>query len=437
MIRTPLASLVLLLVAISPAHAQQPATTSAYVLKAVADRPDAIYKTGEQATFAISLTKAGQNAKGAEVRYRLSLDGYSAIGEGTVSIGDQTTVTSTLSKPGFVRLQVDYTTDDKKTVSAVAAAGFDPLQIPPSLEVPDDFDSFWAEQKRELAKLPINARLTSIASSVPTVECFDVQADCTGGKPISGYFARPKDAKPKSLPAVMLVHGAGVRSSNLGGAVAQAAKGRLALDMNAHGIPNGKPAEFYDALTKGELANYRAIGRESRETVYFRGMLIRLVRGLDFLCSQSEWDGRILIVMGGSQGGGQAIAAAGLDPRVTAIYAGVPALCDHSGNVVGRIAGWPKIVPLLDGKPAPRELQAARYVDGLNFATRTKADAIVTVGFIDGVCPPTAVYATYNNLRGHKRMVTGILNGHEGPRDAGTEVEAFMAAHIVRLQSNK
>ncbi len=437
MIRAALSSFVLLLVAISSVNAQQSATPSAYVLKAIADRPEAIYKAGEQATFAITLTNAGQVAKGAVVRYRLTLDGYSAIGEGTVSIGDQTTVTSTLNKPGFVRLQVDYTTDDKKTVSAVAAAGFDPLQIPPSLEVPDDFDSFWAEQKRELAKLPINARLTSVASSIPSIECFDVQADCTAGKPISGYFARPKDAKPRSLPAVMLVHGAGVRSSNLNGAMAQAAQGRLALDMNAHGIPNGKPAEFYDALSKGELANYRAIGRESRETVYFRGMLIRLVRGLDFLCSQNEWDGRILLVMGGSQGGGQAIAAAGLDPRVSAFYAGVPALCDHSGNVVDRIAGWPKIVPLVDGKPAARELQTARYVDGLNFATRTKADAIVTVGFIDAVCPPTAVYATYNNLRGHKRMVTGVLNGHEGPRDSGKEVEAFFADHITRIKSSK
>ena len=36
-----------------------------------------------------------------------------------------------------------------------------------------------------------------------------------------------------------------------------------------------------------------------------------------------------------------------------------------------------------DGKPDPACLQAARYFDGMNFATRAKAEAIFSVGFID------------------------------------------------------
>ena len=91
-------------------------------------------------------------------------------------------------------------------------------------------------------------------------------------------------------------------------------------------------------------------------------MFLRLTRALEFLTSQPEWDGKILMVEGGSQGGGQSLAAAGLDSRVTFIAAGVPAICDHSGKAIGRINGWPKLVPDKDGKPDPQALQAARPI---------------------------------------------------------------------------
>ena len=56
-----------------------------------------------------------------------------------------------------------------------------------------------------------------------------------------------------------MVHGAGVRSSDLGSTVTWARDGFLALDINAHGLPNGKPDSFYSDLAKGELKDYRII----------------------------------------------------------------------------------------------------------------------------------------------------------------------------------
>jgi cephalosporin-C deacetylase-like acetyl esterase len=177
--------------------------------------------------------------------------------------------------------------------------------------VPDDFDEFWSQQKAELKAVPIKPVLTPAASTDKTVECFDVQVPCVGSVPVSGYFARPKDAKPKSLPAILFVHGAGVRSAILGAAIGAAREGALGMDINAHGIPNGKPAAYYEELNRTTLQDYRASGRESRETCYFLGMFLRLIRAIDFLTSQAEWDGVVVCVSGVSQGGGQSIAAAG------------------------------------------------------------------------------------------------------------------------------
>lgn len=92
--------------------------------------------------------------------------------------------------------------------------------------------------------------------------------------------------------------------------------------------------------------------------------------------------------------GGQSLVAGGLDERVTIIAPGVPAIGDDSGNGAGRVNGWPKLVPAgPDGKPDPQILDAARYVDPVNFATRCRADAIMSVGFIDAVCRSSSRYA--------------------------------------------
>jgi len=404
-------------------------------VKVATDRPDAIYKCGEDAQFTVQVLHDGQPAQ-ASFQWQISLDGDKSLGQGESMTG--TFIPGTLKEPGILRLTVTVRSEGQKAVTASAAAAFDPLEIRASLPVPDDFDEFWTSQKQKLARVPLSARQSPVKSPGADVECFDVQIDCGGDQPVSGYFARPVRAQPGSLPAVLYVHGAGVRSSQLQSAYGEARRGRLALDINAHGIPNGQSSEFYEELNQGRLKGYRHAGRESRDTCYFLGMFVRLMRAMDFLCAQPEWDGEILIVRGGSQGGGQALAAAGLDARVTAIYAGVPALCDHSGNAVGRVAGWPKLVPRRDdGQPDPAILGVARYFDGMNFATRTRADAIVSVGLIDSTCPPTTVYAAYNGLGGEKKLIVGPLSGHEGPPGAGPVIDEFLNAHIARRKAAK
>ncbi|MFM7606290.1 MAG: acetylxylan esterase, partial [Prosthecobacter sp.] len=307
------------------AQAQQPAAPT---LKVITDRPDATYKIGETATFTI------ESSQPAEVTLVFSKDGVQPEPVKKVTLtGGKLSLTDKLDEPGFLQLRA---TSGK--ASALAAAAYDPLQIKPSMPVPDDFDAFWTAQKAALAKVPLKSTLTPVETAVKGVEAFDLQVECLGGKPVSGYFGRPKGAKPKSLPAILHVHGAGVRSSRLG-SVSWALNegGMLSLDINAHGIPNGKPAEFYTALQNGELKDYRAHGNKDRETVYFKGMFLRLIRAIDFLTAQPEWDGKTLIVYGSSQGGFQALAAAGLDSRVTFICAGVPAGCDHTGSQANRV----------------------------------------------------------------------------------------------------
>ncbi len=420
----------------APAMLAQTATVSTnYLLTVRAERPDALYKQAERVRFNVQLLLDHQPVTGAEVQWTISKDGVPPTRSGALTLTNGAgAISGELGEPGFLQCRVTFRAPAQKVLVAVGGAGIDPLQIQPSLPVPDDFDAFWSMQKQRLADVSIDPRLTLVKSPQPEVECYDLQAKCLGA-PVSGYLAKPSGAKPKSLPIILTVHGAGVRSSSLGGAANWAKQGFLALDINAHGIPNGQPDSFYTDLANGTLKDYRFEGRESRETVYFRGMFLRLVRALDFLTSQPEWDGKVVVVHGSSQGGAQSIVAAGLDARVTFFAAGVPAMCDHTGVAAGRVNGWPRLVPNgPGGKPDPKILEAARYYDAMNFAARTQVPGILTVGFIDTTCPPSSVYAAYNVLKGLKEIFNDPPSTHTVSAKAGQAMRSAILKHVTEMK---
>lgn len=403
-------------------------------ITARAERKDATYRQGEKVVFDLTVTDAGKPAAGT-VEWVIVKDGLPTAQKGSAELKDGKAVASgSLDEPGFIQVRVTYRANAKaKAAPAVGLGGaaIDPTQIKRSLPVPDDFDAFWDGMKRKLAAVPVAPKLVAVKSPAKDVDSFDVTAPALGLQ-ISGYMSKPAGAKPKSLPIILTVHGAGVSDSSLGGSAGWASRGFIAMDMNAHGLPNGKPKQYYTDLYAGPMKDYRHENKNDREKAYFTGMMLRLVRAIDVLTAQPEWDGRHVVVSGASQGGYQAIAAAGLDARVTFFAAGVPAGCDHSGMLVGRIAGWPKIVPVVDGKPDMAVLEAYRYIDCMNFATRTKAaGCYLTVGFIDTTCPPTSVYAAYNQLSIPKEIYDDIPSGHSHSQAARDGMTQAVMRHVA------
>lgn len=435
-----LRSVVIVVVALFawPALAAEPA----YSIEAAADRADALYERGEPVVFRLRLKQGDRAVAGERLAYKLTKDGIGSLGEGTIeTAAEPVIVQASLAEPGFIRCEVTFQPPTTRPVTAIAAAGVEPEKIVPSLPVPEDFDAFWARQKKLLAAAPIKPVFTIVDSPDESIETFDVQIGCPApGNNVSGYLARPKGAAERSLPAILYPHSAGVRDSDLNHAVRGARLNAIAFDFNAHGIPNGQGASFYESqYPDGPFKGYSSRGIDDRETMYFRGMYLRLMRALDFLTTLPEWDGRTLIVEGSSQGGGQALVAAGLDPRVTLCLASVPAMCNHTGPVADQPAGWPKMLkPGRDGKVNPTHAQVVRYFDAMNFATRITCPTIVSVGFVDKVCPPTSVFAAYNNIPSdvEKKIVMRPEMGHSFPADLIAEWDEVIRAHVKELKKN-
>lgn len=424
-----------LTLAISATNAAEVAKKATPVVTVAADRADALYQRGETVTFRINVVQEGKPVEQGEIAWILSKDGVEPRRTGRAPLTNgAATITGTLQEAGFLQCSATFESGASKT-TGLGSAGVSPLEIKPSMPLPEDFAAFWETKRNALAAVPMNPRLTSVKAPREGVVTFDLQADSLGA-PVSGYFARPANAQRGRHPAILTVHGAGVVSSQLTTAAGWANQGALALDLNAHGLPNGREKAFYEALAAGELKNYRRTGRESRETIYFLGMFLRLIRAIDFLTAQPEWDGRTVVVSGSSQGGAQAIAAAGLDSRVSFFAAGVPAMCDHTGAMAGRIAGWPKFIETKENPPPSDVVSAVRYFDAVNFAARAKAPGIFTVGFIDTTCPPTSVYAAYNALPAKKEIFNDVAAGHTNTPAASAAMRAAVMRHFESMRSS-
>jgi cephalosporin-C deacetylase len=121
---------------------------------------------------------------------------------------------------------------------------------------------------------------------------------------------------------------------------------------------------------------------------------------------------------------------------VTFFAAGVPAMCDHTGVAVGRPNGWPQFLANPPAEPAANVLEAVRYYDAMNFATRAPCAGIVTVGFIDTTCPPTSVYAAYNALAGQKEICNDPPSSHAVSAKAREAMRRAIMAH-VKKQADK
>ncbi len=429
------------------------AVAQEYRFELKTDKADAIYQQNEPIVFSALVLGDGKAVNGMKVDYLLRGDGNLTENGSYVTTETPYEVKTSLGFPGWVQIRFSLNNADgtpvktinyrKQEVNLIAEIGamVDPLKIQAAGEEPVDFDAFWAAARAELDAVPLQAKKES--SSVPEayagkLDCWDVKVDCAGGMPVSGYLVVPAGAAAKSLPAIVSYHGAGVRSANK--PVGNAARGAIALDVNAHGIENGQPEEFYTQLSQNELKNYSHRDKEDPMNFYFRGMYMRVMRALDFVKSLPEWDGKNLIVMGGSQGGAQAIVAAALDSQVTICIAGVPALSEHSGPLSKpqRQPGWPRLYKVdADGQPDnPAVCKTAAYYDNIWFAKRIKAEAWWSTGFVDNTCVPTGVFAAFNNLPAGivKEITTTPAGNHGAPNTKGN---ARMDQFFKNLQTKQ
>ena len=302
------------------------------------------------------------------------------------------------NKAGVASAYAGGNTGRNNGLYAVGAA-VAPAKIGLSTPRPEDFDAFWEAKLAAQEKVPIHPVLTSVETDVPGVELSTFVLDALGSQ-THGYIAKP--AREGKFPALIQLQYAGVYALNARGAAQRAAEGWLFINVDSHDKLPSDPS--------GNVPrNFQAVGNTDREKSYFLNMYLRDSRALDYLLSLPEWDGKTIVLTGGSMGGQQSLMLAGLRPeKITAALVCVPAGADANGDLHGRKAGYPNWP-----SDNAEVMKTALYFDTVNFASRIKAPVMAGMGFIDTISPPAGVWTALNQIPGPKEVLPMIESEHD------------------------
>ena len=376
-----------------------------------------LYKTGEKASVEVQLFKYGIPQDEVMVSYEIGDDLMPADTKGSIVLkkGKGTITMGTMKKPGFRDCRMTVKLGNQVYKHHVKV-GFSVDQILPYTQMPSDFKEFWNKNKQELNSFPLTYT-KELAKEYCTdkIDCYLVKLQINKqGQSVYGYLFYPKNAQKKNCPVVLCPPGAGIKT------IKEplrhkyyAEQGCIRLEMEIHGLnPTMTTEEFKEISTAfGNESNYLNINLDNKDNYYMKRVYMACVRAIDLLTSLPEWDGKNVIVQGGSQGGALAIVTAGLDERVTLCVANHPALSDMAGFKAERADGYPHY-SRTPGMDTPEKIKTMSYYDVVNFARLVKAHTYITWGFNDDVCPPTTSYAAYNVLTCPKEALITPINEH-------------------------
>lgn len=362
-----------------------------------------LYAKGERPRFKVSATVGGQPAAGETVSLAVAAPGRFPAKAVEVKLdgkGEAVYAADAPSVPGWV-----FVTGRIGNAKASGGAMCDKDAIRASAPPPDDFKAFWDAEIAALGKVPMKAKLTAVPTQEglkDKVDTWEFEITCAGPRPSTGYISLPKGAKPKSLPIIVGFNGAGNipawRSDHYGEVA-------IALQVCKFGIRNGLPMKEYYRTRDYQPSVYPWVGIEDPHAAFYKWMILRNYRAMEYAKSRPEWNGELMILNGESLGGAQSLIMGALDPDVDFVSSCVPALCDHNARLAGRIQnGYPQLwKPDADGNlpEAMRKVsESARYFDAMNFCTlyRPGQEVSVGTGYTDTLCAPDGVIAAFNNI---------------------------------------
>lgn len=369
-------------------------------------------KTGEPVRFRIQVTRNGSVMRNAMLAYQVGPERMKPFRQDSIRLSDGsfTTEAFTMKDPGFLRCIASVVWEGR-IYRGLATVGYDPDRILPTVRKPADFDSFWGQTKKELAGVPLDARVVHMPEkSTATVNVYQVNLQNLGNARLYGILCVPR--KPGRYPAILQVPGAGIRPYNPD--IELAENGVIVFTVGIHGIPVNMDPSVYKDLDAGALKGYFFFNNGDRDHFYYKRVYAGCVRAIDHIFTIPEFDGVNLGVSGNSQGGALSVVTAGLDKRVKCFASIHPALCDLTGYLSGRAGGWPHV---FDDRNVwyrndPAVLQTMPYYDVVNFARAVTQPAYFTWGFNDETCPPTSMHAAFNVIDTPKEKALFLETGH-------------------------
>lgn len=305
--------------------------------------------------------------------------------------------------------------------------------------LPADFEAFWDDTLARSQSFPLKARFEPVENYLTVIDSFDVTFSGYEGAPIKGWLHLPanrSDVRAGSgLPVVVefVGYSGGRGLVNQNTRWAQAGYAHFIMDTRGQGYGGtiGETPDPHPSAGGVAFTGVMTRGLNSREDYYYRRVYVDAFRAIEAAQSHPDIDPNRVVVTGISQGGGLAVAAAGLVAGrldgVIAALPDVPFLQDFPRSIDMAARGpYPEIASFL-GRHRDRyerALEVLAYFDGVNLARRATVQALYSVAQMDDICPPSTVFASYNNYGidnarpVEKDIEVYRFNNHEGGQEA-------------------
>ncbi|PZM93430.1 MAG: acetylxylan esterase [Actinobacteria bacterium] len=309
----------------------------------------------------------------------------------------------------------------------------------PQVSPPADLDTFWEETLAEARAVAAPAVTAKVTTPLRRVTTYDVSFTGFAGQQIKAWLNLPAEATDP-LPVVVefIGYGGGRGLPHEWLLWVSAGYAHLVMDTRGQGAswrggdtpdpgPDGAGPSVPGYLTRGVLdpASY-----------YYRRLITDAVRAVEVAAELPGVDATRLAVVGTSQGGGLALAAASLVPdKVSAVVAQVPFLCHirraitiTDANPYHELVRFCRIHP----DRAATALATVDYVDMVHLVPRATAPALFSAALMDDICPPSTVFAAYHAYAGPKEIEVYEWDGHEGGRAHFSQRSMEFLANVIK-----
>lgn len=301
----------------------------------------------------------------------------------------------------------------------------------PTLTVPDDLESFWAETIDDARGHDLAVRVRPVDAGLRALDTYDVSFAGFGGTPVRAWLSVPAGTTTP-LPAVVQYHGysrgrAFPFTSTLW---AQAGYAHFVMDTRGQGWRmGGGPAtdDLDPAAGTAHAPGFMTAGISDPRHYYYRRVYTDALRMLDVVIGHPLVDPDRMVVTGGSQGGGIAVAVSGLAAvagiDLAAVAPDVPFLCNFPRALdVATDGPYLEISQFLAGwtDQVDRVMHTLSFFDGAVLGSWATAPARFSVAMMDPICPPSTVFGAFHHYgdSGVDKDITVYRhNGHEGGQD--------------------
>jgi cephalosporin-C deacetylase len=283
---------------------------------------------------------------------------------------------------------------------------------------PDDFESYWDTALNEMNAMDPEVQIEPARFLAPFAECYHLWFTGVGGARIHAKLLTPGE-RSVAAPAVLKFHGYTGDSGDWIELLSYAAAGYTvaALDCRGQGGLSEDVGGVKGPTMQGQII--RGL-KDAPEKLLYRSIFLDTAQLAKIVMAMPQVDEMRVGVMGGSQGGGLALACAALEPRIKRAAPVHPFLCDYK-RVWDMELAKDAYFELCDyfRHHDPRHetedevFRRLGYIDVQHLAPRIQATVMMASSFEDQICPPSTQFAAYNKITSPKSLVVYPDFGHE------------------------